>query len=429
MHPFLRSTLLAGVALAATVFAPAKTLILAGTLIDGLGGTPRHTVTVVVEGERLTAIHDGYDEPATGDTVVDLKNATVLPGFIDCHVHLTDEQSPKSYTEQFYLNPADYAYRSVVYARRTLLAGFTTVRDLGAGNYLNVALRKAVAEGWVTGPRIFAVGTPIGSTGGHADPTTGLNYELQEKLSEQGAVINGPDEARKAVRDHFKHGADLIKIMPSGGVLSLETSGDNPQLDDDEIRAIVTTAHEYGMKVAAHAHGAEAIRRAVIDGVDSIEHGTYMNDEDIALMKQHGTYFVPTLSAGHFCADKAKIDGYFPPVVREKAATMGPLMDHTFARAYKAGVKIAFGTDQGVAPHGENAKEFIYMVEAGMPPMQAIQSATLEAARLIGHEKDFGTVEPGKFADLVAVSGDPLADISLLTKVSFVMKAGTVYKQ
>jgi len=420
--------LLAAAALLAAGLVHAKTLIHAGSLIDGRADTARQAVTIVIDGERIAAIEDGYTAPAAGDTVVDLKNATVLPGLIDCHVHLTDEQSPKSYTERFYLNPADYAYRSVVFARRTLLAGFTTVRDLGAGAYLNVALRKAVAEGWIDGPRIFAAGTPIGSTGGHADPTTGLNYELQEKIP-AASVINGPDEARQAVRDHFKHGADLIKIMPSGGVLSLESSGDNPQLDDDEIRAIVATAHEYGLKVAAHAHGAEAIRRAVIGGVDSIEHGTYMNDEDIALMKEHGTYFVPTISAGRFVADKAKVPGFFPEVVRAKAAAIGPLIQATAGRAYRAGVKIALGTDQGVAPHGENAKEFVYLVEAGMPPMKAIQAGTIEGAKLIGHEKDFGSIETGKLADLVAVPGDPLTDITLMTKVSFVMKAGKIYKQ
>ncbi|HVT72212.1 MAG TPA: amidohydrolase family protein [Lacunisphaera sp.] len=420
--------LLAGAALLAVSLADARTLIHAGALIDGRADAPRKTVTIVLDGERIAAIEDGYTAPAVGDAVIELKDATVLPGLIDCHVHLTDQQSPKSYTERFYLNPADYAYRSVVYARRTLMAGFTTVRDLGADDYINVALRKAIAEGLVEGPRVFAVGTPIGSTGGHADPTTGLNYEIQDRIPTP-SVINGPDDARRVVREHFKHGVDLIKIMPSGGVLSLESSGDNPQLDDDEIRAVVTTAHEYGLKVAAHAHGAEAIRRAVLGGVDSIEHGTYMNDEDIALMKEHGTWFVPTISAGRFVADKAKIDGYFPEVVRAKAAAIGPLIQATAGRAYRAGVKMALGTDQGVAPHGENAREFVYLVEAGVPPMKAIQMGTINGAMLIGKDDQFGSVEKGKLADLVAVPGDPLADISLMTKVSFVMKAGKVYKQ
>jgi imidazolonepropionase-like amidohydrolase len=406
----------------------ARTLIHAGTVIDGVSDTPRKNVTLVVEKDRIVDLADGFIAPAAGDTVIELKDATVLPGLIDCHVHLCEENSPKSYTEKFYLNPADAAYRSTVYARRTLLAGFTTVRDLGNHDGVNLSLRKAIAEGWVVGPRVFTAGIPIGTTGGHTDSTTGLSNELQEKLGEPASVINGPDEARKAVRTRFKQGVDVIKIMPSGGVLSMEGSGDNPQMDDDELQAIVRTAHEYGLKVAAHAHGAEAIRRAVLAGVDSIEHGTFMNDEDIKLMKEHGTYYVPTISAGRFVAEKAKIDGYFPPVVQAKAAAIGPLIQHTFARAYQAGVKIALGTDQGVAPHGENAKEFVYMVEAGMPAMKAIQAGTIEGARLIGHDKDFGSLEKGKFADIVAVPGDPLADITLMTKVSFVMKAGVVYK-
>jgi imidazolonepropionase-like amidohydrolase len=429
MYTLPRSLLLAGAAVCLAATAPAKTLIHAGSFIDGRADSPRKAVTIIVDGDRITDIADGYAAPGAGDVVVDLQNATVLPGLIDCHVHLTDEQSPKSYTERFYLNPPDYAYRSTAYARRTLLAGFTTVRDLGGGGGVNLALRKAIVDGWVVGPRVFTAGMPIGSTGGHTDRTTGLSSELQEKLGQPESVINGPDEARKAVRTRFKQGVDVIKIMPSGGVLSMEASGDNPQLDDDELHAIVATAHEYGLKVAAHAHGAEAIRRAVLAGVDSIEHGTFMNDEDIALMKEHGTYYVPTISAGRFVAEKAKIDGYFPPVVQAKAAAIGPLIQQTFARAYKAGVKIALGTDQGVAPHGDNAREFVYMVEAGMPPMKAIQAGTIEGAKLIGRDKDFGSLEKGKLADIVAVPGDPLADINLMTKVSFVMKAGVIYKQ
>jgi imidazolonepropionase-like amidohydrolase len=419
--------LLAGTALLAAPLVHAKTLIHAGSLIDGRTDTVRHAVTVIVDGERIAGIADGYAAPAAGDTVVDLKDATLLPGFIDCHVHLAQEQSARSFSERFLLNPADHAYRSVVYAKRTLLAGFTTVRDLGARDYLDVALRKAVAEGWIDGPRIFAAGTPIGSTGGHADPTTGLNNQLQD-LIPADSVINGPEQARRAVRDHLKRGADVIKIMPSAGVLSLETSGDSPQLDEDEIRAVVATAHEYGLKVAAHAHGAEAIRRAVVAGVDSIEHGTYMNDEDMALMKEHGTYFVPTISAGRYVAEKAKIPGFFPEVIRAKAAAIGPVIQGTAGRAYRAGVRMALGTDQGVAPHGENAREFIYLVEAGIPPMKALQMGTIEGAKLLGAEKEFGSVETGKLADLVAVPGDPLADIKLVTNVTFVMKAGKVYK-
>jgi imidazolonepropionase-like amidohydrolase len=353
-----------------------------------------------------------------------------MPGLMYMHVHLTGENNgAASYAEGYYMNPADIALRSTVYAKRTLLAGFTTVRDLGASDNLNTALRNAVAKGWVVGPRIFSAGKALATTGGHGDPTNGLAEIYRGDPGPKDGVINGADDARKAVRQRYKDGADLIKITGTGGVLSLAKSGMNPQLTEEEFAAIVTTAHDYGMKVAVHAHGDEGMRRAILAGVDSIEHGTYMSDETIKLMLAHGTYYVPTISAGRFVGEKARIDGYFPAIVRPKAAAIGPIIQATFQRAYQAGVKIAFGTDMGVAPHGENAKEFIYMVEAGMPAMKAIQSATLEAARLLDAEKDLGTVEPGKFADLVAVPGDPLTDIKLMTNVSFVMQAGKIYKQ
>lgn len=424
-----RFLLLAGVALCAAMSSPAKTLIHAGALIDGRSDTVRQSVTVIVEGDRITGLADGFAAAGNGDTIIDLKNATLLPGLMDMHVHLTGEQSPASYTERFFMNPADFALRSTVYARRTLMAGFTTVRDLGASDNLNNSLRDAIAKGWVVGPRIFSVGKALATTGGHGDPTNGLADEFKGDPGPKDGVINGPDDARKAVRQRYKDGADLIKVTGTGGVLSLAKNGLNPQLTEEEFRAIVETAHDYGMKVAVHAHGDVGMQRAVRAGVDSIEHGTYMSDETIKLMKEHGTWYVPTLSAGRFSGEKAKIDGYFPAVVRVKAAMIGPLIAATFQRAYQAGVKIAFGTDQGVAPHGENAREFGYMVEAGMPSMKAIQSATLGGAQLIGIEKDYGTVEPGKVADLVAVPGDPLADINVMTKVNFVMKAGVVYKQ
>ena len=423
--------LLAAAALFAAGLVQAKTLVHAGSLIDGRADTTRKAVTVTIDGDRITGVADGYVTPAAGDTVIDLKNATVMPGLIDCHVHLTSEQSGAAgYAERFYLNPADVALHSTVYAKRTLLAGFTTVRDCGAADKLNLALRDAIAKGWVVGPRIFAAGS-VGTTGSHVgDATNGLNTELQEALAPfNTAVGNGPDQLRAIVRQRYKDGADFIKVSSTGGVLSLAKSGQAPLYNDEELAAVVATARDYGMRVAAHAHGTEGMLRAVRAGVYSIEHGTFMTDEVIALMKEKGTWYVPTISAGRFVAEKSKIDGYFPAVVRPKAAAIGPLIQATFQHAYASGVKIAFGTDQGVAPHGENAKEFIYMVEAGMPPMTAIQSATLRAAQLLEMEKDLGTVEAGKFADLVAVPGDPLADIKLMTNVTFVMKAGTVYKQ
>ncbi|HEY8549571.1 MAG TPA: amidohydrolase family protein [Vicinamibacterales bacterium] len=410
--------------------ASAKILIHAGRLIDGRSDTVRTSVTVTVDGTRITAITDGYAKPADGDTVIDLRSATLMPGLMDMHVHVSSQQSGAAgYAERFYLNPADLALRATTYVNRTLMAGFTTVRDCGAGHKLNLALRDAIAKGWVVGPRIIAAGS-VATTGGHGDATNGLATELQEALTPRlPGTANGPDQMRAAVRQRYKDGADFIKIAATGGVLSLAKSGQAPLFTEEELKALVETAKDYGMTVAAHAHGTEGMLRAVRAGVHSIEHGTYMTDEVMAAMKERGTYYVPTISAGRFVAEKAKIDGYFPEIVRPKAASIGPQIQDTFARAWKAGVKIAFGTDQGVAPHGDNGYEFVYMVEAGMPPMAAIKSATLEAARLLGREEDLGTVETGKIADLVAVPGDPIADISQMTRVNFVMKEGKVYKQ
>lgn len=410
--------------------AGAKTLIHAGRLIDGRADTARSNVTITVDAGRIVSVTDGFAAPAAGDTVIDLKAGTVMPGLMDMHVHITSEQSGAGgYAERFFTNPADTALRATTYARKTLMAGFTTIRDCGAGEKLNLAMRDAIARGYVVGPRIIAAGG-VTTTGGHGDPTNGLATELQELLAPHlPGVANSPEEVRAAVRQRYKDGADFIKIAATGGVLSLAKSGDAPLFFDDELAAVVRTARDYGMKVAAHAHGTEGMLRAVRAGVASIEHGTYMTDEVMAAMKERGTYYVPTISAGRFVAEKAKIDGYFPEVVRPKAAAIGPQIQDTFARAYKAGVKIAFGTDQGVAPHGDNNLEFVYMVEAGMPPMAAIKAATLEASRLIDMEKDLGTVEAGKIADLVGVPGDPLTDIRQMTRVNFVMKGGVVHRQ
>ena len=427
MTPFPRILLLC-TALTAACSLSAKTLIQAGSLIDGQSDTVRKNVTVVVAGDRIEAIADGFTAPAAGDTVIDLKSSTLLPGLMDMHVHLDGQQSADSYTEGFYLNPGDYALRAAFYAKKTLLAGFTSVRNLGDTDYSTIALRKAIAAGWVDGPRVYTAGPAIGTTGSHADPTNGYSNQVMELLPAR-ETFNGADAGRAVVREHVKHGVNVIKIMTTGGVLSLGDSAQGAQMTQDEAKAVVEAAHEYGLKVAVHAHGSEGMKRAILAGADSIEHGTFMTDEVIALMKEHGTYYVPTLSAGNFVMGKAKIPGFLPPSVAAKAMLVGPAMTATFQRAYQSGVKIALGTDQGVAPHGENAKEFIYMVEAGMPAMKAIQAGTIEGAKLLGVEKDLGSVTAGKFADLVAVPGDPLADISLMTKVNFVMKAGTVYKQ
>ena len=425
----LSSPLFAAVVLVAAPFAAARTVLHVGTLIDSVGDAPKKEMTVVVDGERIVSVSSGYTAPAAGDKVVDLTSATVTPGWIDCHVHISSEQSPARYTEGFFMNPADYALRATGYAKKTLLAGFTTVRDAGSAHGLNLSFRKAAAAGWIECPRIYAAGG-VATTGGHGDGTNGYNDQLQQALAPtQTNIGNGPDELRRIVRQRYKDGADVIKIAATGGVLSLAKSGDAPLFTVEELKAVVDTARDYGLKVMAHAHGNEGMKRAVLAGVASIEHGTYMSDEVIGLMKERGTYYVPTISAGRFVAEKAKIDGYFPAVVRPKAATIGPLIQATFQRAYAAGVKIAFGTDQGVAPHGDNALEFVFMVDAGMPPLAAIKAATIEAAKLLGAEKDLGTIEPGKFADLVAVPGDLLADIKRVSQVTFVMKAGVVYKQ
>src|SRR5882724_2389159 len=360
---------------------------------------------------------------------MDLSLQTCLPGLIDTHTHLSSEGSPTQYVDEFHCNLADYVVRATLYARRTLLAGFTTVRNLGDRENETVALRNAINAGLIAGPRIYTAGVAIGSTGGHADPTDGYRYDLAGDPGQDEGIINSVEDAAKAVRLHYKRGDDVIKIMPSGGVLDQSASGDNSQLTLEEIKAVVATAHDYGFTVAAHAHGAESIRRAVIGGVDSIEHGTYMDDQDMKLMKEHGTWYVPTIIAGKFVEEKAGVPGYYPPQVAAKAKMVGPIIQATAGRAYKAGVKIAFGTDAAVYPHGENAKEFKYMVEAGMPAMFTIQAATMHAAQLLKHEKDLGSITAGKFADVIAVSGNPLDDIALMQKVDFVMKEGLVYKR
>jgi len=358
---------------------------------------------------------------------IDLAGHTCMPGWIDLHVHMTMQSSPRSYEERFRLDDADLALRSVSYADRTLRAGFTTVRDLGGE--VTLKLRDAINAGLVAGPRIYAAGKSIATTGGHADPTNGYNSELSHLLGPPGpteGVVNGVDDARQAVRQRYKEGSDVIKITATGGVLSYAASGDAPQFTVDEVRAVVDTAKDYGYRVAAHAHGKEGMKRAIEGGVTSIEHGTYADDEIFALMKKHGTWYVPTITAGRFIVEKAKVPGYFPEIVRPKAERIGALIQDTFARAYKAGVKIAFGTDMGVAPHGDNAVEFGYMVEGGMPAAEVLQSATYRAAEVLG-VADLGQLAPGFRADVVAVPGNPLADISLTRKVALVMKDGVVY--
>lgn len=401
-----------------------------GRLLDVQKGTWRERVSIVIENGSIVSV--GPMTQQAGN--IDLSRHTCLPGLIDMHVHLTSETQPTvdAYRDRLTANPADMAYRSVKYAERTLMAGFTTVRDLGAADNLNISLKRAIAAGEVPGPRMFTAGKSLATTGGHADPTNNLSHFLSEKIGTPGpteGVLNSPEEARQAVRTRYKDGADLIKVTATGGVLSQAASGHNSQYTEDELRAVVSTAKDYGFRVAAHAHGAEGMKRALRVGVDSIEHGTLMDDEVIALFKKGGGWYVPTISAGRYVADKAKEPNYYSALVRPKAAAIGPQLQATFGRAYKAGVKIAFGTDAGVFPHGENAKEFGYMVEAGMTPIDAIRSATVNAAILLDQPKRLGAVDAGFAADIIAVEGDPLKDVKVLEQVKFVMKDGVVYKK
>lgn len=405
-----------------------KIFIQCGRLVDVNSLQEKEKMTIIVDGNKIIDVRAGLEKGTAKDSVIDLTRFTVMPGLIDCHVHLESETRKGGVIDRFVMNPEDIALESANHASVTLLAGFTTVRDLG-GTGVNIALRKAINRGMVIGPRILTAGKAIATTGGHADPTNGYRRDLAGDPGPKEGVVNGVDDARKAVRQRYKDGSDLIKITATGGVLSQATNGLNPQFTEEEMRAIVETAHDYGFTVAAHAHGAEGIKRAIRAGVNSIEHGTMMDDEAIELFKKYGTWYVPTIVAGKSVGDSAKIPGYYTAVVVPKALSIGPLIQSTFGKAYKAGVKIAFGTDAGVFAHGKNYLEFQYMVDAGMPPLETIRCATLNAAELLGMKKDIGSIEAGKFADIIAVQGDPATDIGVMKNVVFVMKDGVVYKR
>ncbi|NVK24262.1 MAG: amidohydrolase family protein [Gammaproteobacteria bacterium] len=401
----------------------------AGQVIDGLSARAQKEKTIIIADNKIKAIKSGYLQGSAGDTIIDAKNKTVMPGLMDMHTHLSKEFNKNSYSDGFKLNAADFAFQSVGYAKVTLDAGFTTVRDLGDSYNVTVSLKNAINSGLIIGPRIYTAAKSIATTGGHADPTNGHAAKFNLDPGPKEGVINGTADAYKAVRQRYKDGADLIKITATGGVLSVAKNGQNPQFTVDEVEAIVKAAKDYDMTVAVHAHGKVGMERAIKAGVSSIEHGTYMSERTMELMKQYGTFYVPTITAGKYVAEKAAVPGFYPSIVQPKAAAIGPKIQDTFKRAYKAGVKIAFGTDAGVFPHGDNWKEFVYMTEAGMSPMAAIQSATMGAASLLKIDETLGSIEIGKIADIIAVDGNPLDDIWLMEKVSLVIKNGVIYKQ
>ena len=407
----------------------AATVIHAGHLFDTASGKVLENQSVVIEAGRVANVESGFIG-GEEDDIIDLSGSYVSPGFMDMHVHLDGELNPPaSYSEEFFMNSADIALRSSIFAKRTLDAGFTTVRDLGAGDIQAIfALRDAIAKGYIDGPRIFAAGKAMATTGGHADPTNGIRADLRGDPGPKQGVINGPDDAYKAVRQRYKDGSDVVKLTVTGGVLSLAKSGDNPQFTDEELEAVVSAAKDYDFVVAVHAHGATGMKRAIRAGVDSVEHGTYMDSEAMRLMRKQGTWYVPTISAGKWVGDLAELDDKLPPVVRPKAAAIGPQIQDTFGAAYKAGVKIAFGTDAGVSPHGANGKEFRFMAEAGMPIMETIQAATVNAAKLLRVEDELGQIAPGFHADIVAFDDNPLEDVTVLERPNFVMKGGSVFR-
>ena len=399
-----------------------------GTIIDTKDGKELKNKTLIISKNKIIKIEDGFlSKPKEIDIEIDLKNKYILPGLIDLHVHIEGEYDNHSYISKYVDNEADIAFQSVRSAEITLLSGFTTVRDLG-GTGVNISLRNAINKGIIKGPRIYTAGKSIASTGGHADPTNGSNRKFAGDPGPHEGVINSPEDAVKAVRERYKEGADVIKITATGGVLSVAKNSKNPQFTIDEIKAITATAKDYNMLTAAHAHGDEGIQRAILGGIKTIEHGTYMSEESMDLMKKYDTYLVPTLTAGKEVEKNAEISGFYPEIVVPKAREIGPKIQATFSKAYKKGVKIAFGTDAGVFLHGKNAKEFSYMVYGGMSPIEAIQSATTTNAFLLGIDTEVGQIKEGFLADIIAVNENPLTTINTLENVLFVMKNGVIYK-
>ncbi len=400
-----------------------------GTIVDTKNGAELKNKTLVISKNKIIKIENGFISKAKDEDIeINLKNKYILPGLIDLHVHIEGEYDSHSYISKYVDNEADIAFRSVHSAEITLLSGFTTVRDLG-GTGVNISLRNAINKGIIKGPRIYTAGKSIATTGGHADPTNGSNRKFAGDPGPLEGVINSPEDAVKAVRERYKEGADVIKITATGGVLSVAKNSKNPQFTIDEIKAITTTAKDYNMLTAAHAHGDEGIQRAILGGIKTIEHGTYMSEESMDLMIKYDAYLVPTLTAGKEVEKNAEISGFYPEIVVPKAREIGPKIQATFSKAYKKGVKIAFGTDAGVFAHGINAKEFTYMVNGGMSPIEAIQAATTTNAFLLGIDNEVGQIKEGFLADIIAVNENPLVTISTLENVIFVMKDGVIYKK
>ncbi len=417
------------VSLVFTSFTPAQNklkAIKAGSFIDVISGTILKNQIILIQNDTIIGVGAYITIPKDAE-IIDLSNATVLPGLIDCHTHITSELGNDYYADIFRKTPVDYAILAPTYAKRTLQAGFTTCRDVGAAAFVDVALRNAINNGDIEGPRLQVATLFIGSTGSHGD-FNGFSPYLDWKMPEHmSGVADGVDGVREQVRYNIKYGADVIKFGASAGVLSEEESVGAPQYSQEEMNAIVDEAKRWGRKTCAHAHGTEAIKMAINAGVASVEHGSMLDDECIELMKQKGTYYDPTIFVGDYVVAEFAKKGY-PEKILNKARMIIPIVGTSFSKAVKAGVKISFGTDAGVFPHGLNAKQFAYMVNFGQTPIQAIQSATVHAADLLGLSKKIGSIEKGKFADIIAVVGNPLDNITLLEQVSFVMKGGVVYK-
>jgi imidazolonepropionase-like amidohydrolase len=416
--------------IAAQAPAPKTTYILAGRLFDSTSDNVREGVVIVVEGERIKIIASaGSLKIPAGATVVDLSRATVLPGLIDCHTHLGSRADRYDEIYDFKSTPFDSAFSGVVNARKTLEAGFTSVRDVGSLPFLAVDLRNAINEGYVPGPRIVASGPGISITGGHGDLN---NYSPQTRVTmfpdeRDFGIADGAEEIRHTIRAQVKYGVDVIKILATGGVLSKGDKPGAPQYTFEELKVAAETAHMAGRKIAAHAHGTEGIKNAILAGIDSIEHASLVDDEGIRLAKEHGTYFVMDIYNDDYILNEAPKFGLTEEKINKEKG-VGRLQRENFEKAFKAGVKMAFGTDAGVYPHGDNAKQFFYMVKYGMTPAQAIRAATSSAADLIGRAQDVGTIEAGKYADIIAVEADPMADVRALEHVNYVMKGGVVYK-